>query len=77
MPDKSSDRAKRTIEERNTLPARGFAEPGKRAWPIEHKAHARNAKARAAQIGEAGRILPTEADGIAARADAGLGWPCN
>jgi len=34
---------------RNRLPAKEFAEPEKRAYPIEDKSHARNAKARAAQ----------------------------
>jgi hypothetical protein len=32
---------------RKKLPAKDFAEPKKRAYPIEDKAHARNAKARA------------------------------
>ena len=32
---------------RNKLPKSDFAEPDKRAYPIEDKAHARNAKARA------------------------------
>lgn len=35
---------------RAKIPAKKFALPGKRAYPIENKAHAANAKARAAQF---------------------------
>ena len=41
---------------RNKLPAKDFAEPDKRAYPIEDKPHARNAKARASQAVKAGRM---------------------
>jgi hypothetical protein len=34
-------------EDRKKLPAKKFAEPKKRAYPIEDKAHARHAKAGA------------------------------
>jgi hypothetical protein len=34
---------------RDKLPDKAFAEPDKRAYPIEDKAHARNAKARASR----------------------------
>ena len=39
---------------RDKLPAKDFAEPGKRAYPVEDKPHARNAKARASQAVKAG-----------------------
>jgi hypothetical protein len=41
---------------RRRLPASDFAEPAKRAYPVEDKAHARNAKARASQAAN-GRAL--------------------
>ncbi len=43
--------AKLTTKKRNALPKKDFAEPGKRAYPIPDKAHARNALARVAQHG--------------------------
>jgi hypothetical protein len=57
---------------RNTLPAKEFAEPDKRAYPIEDKAHARNAKARASQAVKAGRMSKAEAARIDKKADAVL-----
>lgn len=42
--------AKLTSKERNKLPKSSFGEPGKRAYPMPDKAHAANAKARAAQF---------------------------
>jgi len=40
--------AKLTTKARNALPDSAFAGPG-RSYPVQDKAHARNAKARAAQ----------------------------
>ncbi len=40
--------AKLTAKARNALPAKSFAGPS-RSYPIEDKAHARNAKARASE----------------------------
>jgi hypothetical protein len=57
---------------REKLPDKDFAEPEKRAYPIEDKAHARNAKARAAQAAKAGRMSKAEAAKIDAKADAVL-----
>jgi len=57
---------------RNKLPAKDFAEPEKRAYPIEDKAHARNAKARASQAVKAGRMTKTEEAEIDRKADAVL-----
>jgi hypothetical protein len=56
-------------ETRNKLPAKDFAEPDKRAYPIEDKAHARNAKARASQAVKAGRMSRAEEKKIDAKAD--------
>lgn len=43
--------AKLTTKKRNNLPTKSFAEPGKRAYPIQDKNHARNALARVSQFG--------------------------
>ena len=57
---------------RDKLPAGKFAEPGKRAYPIEDKPHARNAKARASQAVKAGRMSKAEESKIDRKADAVL-----
>ncbi|MGI8841641.1 MAG: hypothetical protein ACR2F8_12800 [Caulobacteraceae bacterium] len=57
---------------RDKLPKKAFAEPKKRAYPIEDKAHARNAKARAGQAVKAGRMGKAEAAKIDNKADAVL-----
>jgi hypothetical protein len=64
--------AKLSRTKRDSLPAQDFAEPKSRAFPIEDKAHARNAKARAAQGLKAGRISKAEAGRIDKKADAVL-----
>ena len=43
--------AKLTSGKRNALPTKAFAEPGKRAYPIEDANHARNALSRVSQFG--------------------------
>ncbi|HTI66349.1 MAG TPA: hypothetical protein VL460_02255 [Caulobacteraceae bacterium] len=62
-------------KKRNKLPAKAFAEPEKRAYPIEDKPHARNAKARASQAVKAGRMSKAEEKKIDRKADAVLGRP--
>jgi hypothetical protein len=57
---------------RDKLPAKDFAEPDKRAYPVEDKPHARNAKARASQAVKAGRMSKTEKAKIDKKADAVL-----
>jgi hypothetical protein len=64
--------AKLDAEKRNALPAEDFAEPKPRAYPIEDKAHARNAKARASQAVKAGRMSKAEEAKIDKKADAVL-----
>jgi hypothetical protein len=61
--------AKLDTNDRDKLPAKDFAEPGKRAYPIENKAHARNAKARASQAVKAGRMTKAEEGKIDRKAD--------
>ncbi|MDB5455383.1 MAG: hypothetical protein JWP92_968 [Caulobacter sp.] len=58
---------------REKLPAKAFAEPEKRAYPIEDKPHARDAKARASQAVKAGRMSKAEEAKIDRKADAVLG----
>jgi hypothetical protein len=55
--------------ERDKLPDKAFAEPDRRAYPIEDAAHARNAKARASQAVKAGRMSKGEASRIDRKAD--------
>ena len=43
--------AKLTAKTRNALPDEDFAVPGKRAYPVEDKNHARNALARVSASG--------------------------
>lgn len=43
--------AKLTAKARKKLSKKSFAEPGKRAYPIQDKSHARNALARVSQHG--------------------------
>jgi hypothetical protein len=61
--------AKLDAHDRNNLSAKDFAEPGKRAYPIEDKTHARNAKARASQAVRAGRMSKAEEAEIDRKAD--------
>jgi len=58
--------------DRKKLPKSKFAEPDKKAYPIEDKAHARNAKARASQAQNAGRMSKAEEQRIDRKADAVL-----
>ena len=58
-----------TSRARNKLPAKDFAEPDKRAYPIEDTSHARNAKARASQQVKAGKMSKAEEAKIDKKAD--------
>lgn len=62
--------AKLSTSDRDKLPASKFAEPDKRAYPIEDAAHAKNAKARASQAVKAGRMSKAEEGKIDGKADA-------
>ncbi len=57
---------------RDKLPNKDFAEPDKRAYPIEDEAHAKNAKARASQAQKAARMSASEEKKIDRKADAVL-----
>jgi hypothetical protein len=64
--------AKLKTNARNKLPSSDFAEPKKRAYPVEDKSHARNAKARASQAAKAGRMSKAEEGKIDRKANAVL-----
>ena len=63
--------AKLTTEARKNLPQSDFALPGGR-YPVEDKAHARDAKARAAQSYNAGKLSASEKATVDKRADSVL-----
>ena len=60
---------KLTTKTRKALPKKVFAEPNKRAYPVEDKAHAANAKARATQMVNKGKLSSSEASKIKAKAN--------
>lgn len=64
--------AELNTDARKKLAKSKFAEPDKRKYPIEDKAHARNAKARASQAQRAGRMSKAEEERIDKKADAVL-----
>jgi len=64
--------AKLTTSRRKALPAKDFAGPG-RSYPVNDKNHARNAKSRASQAVNAGRMSKAEERKIDAKADRKLG----
>lgn len=65
--------AKLTTKKRNSLPKSDFALPGKRAYPVNDKAHAANAKARATQMVNKGKLSESSKKKIDAKANKVLG----
>ena len=65
--------AKLSSGERKSLPKSEFGEPGKRAYPMPDKSHARNAKARASEMEHKGKLSSGEKARIDAKADKKLG----
>ncbi len=61
--------AKLSTKARNKLPKKEFAEPGERKYPVNDKAHAKNAKARASQMEKKGKLSSAEKSKIDAKAD--------
>jgi hypothetical protein len=57
---------------RNALADRAFGLPGSRKFPVNDKAHARNAKARASQQYNAGRLSASQKAQIDRKANAKL-----
>jgi hypothetical protein len=58
-----------STKQRKALPKSDFALPGKRAYPMPDASHAANAKARATQAVKAGRMSPSTAQKIDAKAN--------
>lgn len=65
--------AKLTSKKRNSLPKSDFGLPGKKAYPMPDKAHAANAKARASQEYNAGKLSASSKAKIDAKANKILG----
>ncbi len=64
--------AKLTTKKRNALPKGDFAGPD-RSYPVNDKAHAANAKARATQMAKKGKLSPSAKAKIDAKANKVLG----
>lgn len=58
---------------RNALPKSDFGLPGSRSYPMPDKTHAANAKARATQMEEKGKLSPSAKAKIDAKANKVLG----
>lgn len=65
--------AKLNAAKRNALPKTAFGLPGKRAFPMPDRSHAANAKARASQAVNAGRMSSGTKAKIDAKANKKLG----
>jgi hypothetical protein len=65
--------AKLTEKKRDSLPDSKFGLPQEHKYPMPAKAHARNAKARASQQQNAGRLTAAEEKKIDRKADRVLG----
>jgi hypothetical protein len=65
--------ARLTEKKRDSLPDSKFGLPEEHKYPMPDKAHARNAKARASQQQNAGRITAAEERKIDRKADRVLG----
>ena len=58
---------------RKRLPSKTFGLPGSRKYPMPDKSHAANAKARATQMVNAGKLSPSSKAKIDAKANKILG----
>ncbi|MDE2100404.1 MAG: hypothetical protein KGL39_24340 [Patescibacteria group bacterium] len=65
--------AKLTAKKRKSLPKSDFGLPGKKAYPMPDRSHAIDAKARATQMEKAGKLSPSSAAKIKAKANKKLG----
>lgn len=65
--------AKLTEKDRKKLPKSVFGEPGKRAYPMPDKNHAKVAKARASEMEHKGKISESTKAKIDAKANKVLG----
>ena len=60
---------KLTAAKRKKIPKKEFGLPGEKKYPMEDKAHARNAKARASQMVNKGKLSASSKAKIDAKAD--------
>lgn len=58
---------------RNSLPSTVFGMPGSRKYPMPDKSHAVDAKGRATQMVNKGKLSPSQASAIRAKANKVLG----
>ncbi len=65
--------AKLTSKRRNSLPSSDFALPGKRKFPVEDASHAKDAKSRASEMFNKGRLSGSQKAQIDRKANAKLG----
>lgn len=65
--------SKLTAKKRDAIPKSEFGLPGSRKYPMPDKNHAANAKARAAQMVEKGKLSPASKKKIDAKANKVLG----
>ena len=65
--------AKLTAKTRNKIPKKEFGLPGERKYPMEDKSHARNAKSRASEMENKGKLSPSSKAKIDAKANRVLG----
>lgn len=65
--------AKLTTKKRNKLPKSDFGLPGEKKYPMPDKSHAANAKARATQMVNKGKLSSSEKEKIDAKANKILG----
>lgn len=65
--------AKLKAAQRKSLPKKTFGLPGSRKYPMPDKSHAANAKARATQMVNKGKLSPASAAKIKAKANKVLG----
>ncbi|CAG4900695.1 hypothetical protein [Paraburkholderia saeva] len=65
--------SKLTTKARKSMPKSEFGEPGKRAYPMPDKSHARNAKSRASEMEHKGKLSASSKAKIDRKADSILG----
>lgn len=65
--------AKLTAKERNKIPSDKFGLSKERKYPMENASHAKNAKARAAQMVKKGKLSEASKEKIDAKANKILG----
>lgn len=65
--------AKLDAKERKAIPKKEFGMPGQKKYPMEDKAHAANAKARASEMEKKGKLSESSKAKIDAKANKVLG----